>query len=224
MPRWTILIATLSRRRAEFSRLLTGLLPQVDAVGGQVTVEALWNHGERPIAVLRQALLEHATAEYVSFVDDDDVVAPDYVARILPLLDGVDYVGFLVDVPFAGRVACHSLRFDSWSDDPQGIYRDISHLNPVRRELAIQGKFTADAAALSWAEDQVWAAQMRPVLHSEHFVDNVMYHYLAEGRSRPEISSVGELRAVKRSVRRPPVSDPWFGWHPGSSREPIGRT
>jgi len=149
------------------------LLPQADEAGGMVTVEALWNNGERPIGRLRQDLLEHATSQYVCFVDDDDDVPADYVKTILPLLDGVDYVGFKVEVA-GGSVVEHSLRHSGWDGKPG--YRDLSHLNPLRRQLALQSFFDG-----SYGEDRSWASQLRGLVLTEHFLDRVMYFYLPAG-------------------------------------------
>ncbi len=181
-PVWTILIATHASRRFKLARLLDGLLPQVEDVnadpGGAsaVTVEALWNNGERPLGRVRQDLLEHATATYVCFCDDDDEVAPYYVDRALPLLDGeVDYIGWQIQCFFNGnkmKPAFHSLRYGSWSDDADGYYRDISHLNPVRRDLTTGTTFCA-----GWPEDVSWVEQMRGRLKTERYIEDEMYLY-----------------------------------------------
>ena len=65
----------------------------------------------------RQQMVEESTAEYVSFVDDDDLVAKDYVEKIYPLLDGVDYIGFQVETTIDGKPtlpAYHSLKYPQW--------------------------------------------------------------------------------------------------------------
>jgi hypothetical protein len=96
-PNWTILIATLGQRQERFQRLLQHLLPQIEQAEGRVNVLAYWNNGERPLAEVRQALVEEADGTHISFVDDDDLVASTYVSCILKKLTdtpGIDYVGF----------------------------------------------------------------------------------------------------------------------------------
>ncbi len=140
----------------------------------------------------RQRMIDDAQGEYVNFVDDDDLIPANYVARILPLLDGVDYIGFQVQtyidvVKLAPTY--HSLRYDRWWQDNKGAYRDISHLNPIRRELAIQVRHEG-----GYTHDQSWAGGMRSkgIVKSEHYVDEVMYFYYFR-------SNKGEdLRAVNR--------------------------
>lgn len=176
MPLWSILILTQPSRRELLVRLLEGLLPQVAShpvvnlvISGFDTACGL---GEN-----RQSMIDHAVGQYVNFIDDDDVVAPDYVATILPLLDGVDYVGFRLQQFTDGvkvKPTTHSLRYSNWSEDRDGYYRDISHMNPMRRELARQARMSGGVG-----EDHRWSNALRSlnILKSEHFIDRVMYFY-----------------------------------------------
>jgi len=98
-PTWTILVATLGQRQDLLRRMLDGLLPQVAAAGGQVKVLAYWDNGQATIAAKRQALLDAADSDYVSFVDDDDTVSDDYVSSVLTALrQRRDYIGFKLTV------------------------------------------------------------------------------------------------------------------------------
>ena len=89
--KWSILILTLPQRAAMLGRLLEVLRPQIcDGV------ELLIGESDPslPVGENREALRQRARGEYISFIDDDDLVLPHFVERILPALDGVDYVGF----------------------------------------------------------------------------------------------------------------------------------
>lgn len=217
-PAWTILIATLGRRAGKLAGLLEDLMAQVDAAGGAVTVEALWNNGERPVGVLRRELLEGARSRYVSFVDDDDTVASNYVARILPLLDGTDYVGFSVRVmsgTYQGVVAVHSIGFPGWTEDilHDRLYRHVSHLNPIRRELALLGSF-GDGA---YAEDREWAFTVRDHVRTEHLVDQVMYFYYPAGELGSPAGDPAPPAVPHGTWQRPEIASPNFSWHPAST-------
>lgn len=211
-PDWTILVATLGQRQERFQRLLTYLLPQVENAAGRVNVLAYWNNGERPLADIRQALVEEANGTFVSFVDDDDLVSPTYVTRILPLLNhDIDYVGFRLQCYVDGsplKPTYHSLRYDQWYDDERGFYRDVSHLNPVRRELALK----ADFRRTEPPEDVAWADQLRGILKTERFVDDVMYSYYSSSYDttwRP--GSVQQPRVGQ--FFRLAVDSPYFSYH-----------
>lgn len=215
-PDWTILVATLGQRQERFKRLLNHLLPQVEECPGQVNVLAYWNNGEQPLAEVRQALVDEADGTFVSFVDDDDLVAATYVRRILPLLNkGIDYVGFRLQCYIDGaplKPTYHSLRYPQWYDDAKGYYRDVSHLNPVRRELAL----LADFRRTEPPEDVAWADQLRGHLKSELYVDDVMYQYYSSSTDttwRP-----GSVQAPRvGQYFRPAVDHPQFRYHPESA-------
>lgn len=125
-------------------------------------------------------LTEEAAGEYVSNVDDDDRIPTYYVADILDAL-GNDYVGFEVEVTDiagaigeAGRkyLAVHSLKHDRWHQKGPVFYRHVSHLNPVKRELALLGEWSGNHS-----EDHRWADSVRPYVHTETFIPKVMYFY-----------------------------------------------
>jgi hypothetical protein len=208
---WNILVATLGQRGERFRRLLDGLLPQLEPHAGQVTVTALWNNGERTIGEYRQALLESATSTYVSFVDDDDEVPSYFVDKIVPLLDGtVDYVGWRMQCWIDGRKlrpTYHSIRYSRWYDDRRGYYRHVSHLNPIRTELARLGDFRRD-----WPEDISWVNQVRPFVKTEHYVGDVMYHY--HSSTTDTVQRPGLIRPG--TYVRPNVASSYFSYHPES--------
>ena len=211
-PRWTILVATLGQRRERFGRLLDRLLPQLDAHDGAVTICALQNNGERLLGYVRQDLVEHATSTYVSFVDDDDDVPDYFVAEVVACLDDqVDYVGWQMQCYVDGaplKPTYHSLRYSHWFDDRKGFYRDISHLNPIRRELALRGDFRRGEPP----EDVSWADQLRGVVRTECYVNRLMYYYRSS-------STDSTWRQDSQFIlqRRLDVQHPWFSYHPASS-------
>jgi hypothetical protein len=209
--KWSILIATLARREDKLNLLLSDLGPQID---GQVEIVAYRNHGEHPLGHIRQSLVEAAEGEYISFVDDDDRVPEYYVSEMLPLLDGVDYIGFrmqayLNDVPY--KPTFHSLRYQGWSEDADGFYRDTSHLNPVRTALARQ----CDFRRTDPPEDVAWADQMRALAITEHYIDRVMYHYYSS--SYDSAWRPGHEQPSGLPTDLPAVHVPNFRWHPASS-------
>lgn len=211
-PRWNILIPTLGQRSDRFLTLLSKLLPQTETTNGDVHVTALWNNGERPLGAVRQSLVDGANGEYISFIDDDDQIPPFYVSKVFPLLDGIDYVGWRMQCIVDGTPLSptfHSLRYASWSEDTRGYYRDISHLNPIRTELARQADFRLGLPP----EDVCWADQLRGKVHTEHFIDDIMYVYCAS--SVDSTWSGYHIRAGH--YNRPDIIHPNFSFHPESS-------
>ncbi|MEU8264472.1 hypothetical protein AB0C02_28100 [Micromonospora sp. NPDC048999] len=210
---WSILIPTISQRADLFRRLLDVLLPQLDEHGGRVRVLAWWNNGHPSLPEIRQALVRDAGTDYVSFVDDDDLVVGDFVGAIVAALASrPDHVGYQVAYHVDGElkeICDHSLRHRRWyRDRVNGLCRDVTHLDPIRRDLALRADFRQ--ARRGHAEDRVWVAQVRRFLRTEEYIPRVLYHYLwsetGSAWQRPD-----RLQAVGA---RPVVDHPYFAWHP----------
>lgn len=210
---WAILVPTLGERRPLFERLMAGLLPQLDPYGGRVQVIGWHNDGSPSLPKIRQRMVETAGAEYVSFVDDDDVVSPDYVRRIVAALDErPDYVGFQVQCYSDGAptaVAYHSLEYPRWRNRPGRFERDISHINPIRTRHALRADFSRTRSGR--AEDREWADQIRRarVLRTQVVIPHILYHYLYT----PTGSRWREPRAITPGERSALLS-PHFTWSP----------
>ncbi len=84
---WSILIAGIPERFHTVQPLLHSLLEK-QAVARMPDVELLFfmDNRRRPVGAKRNDLLAMARGEYVSFVDDDDEVAPNYVERIYQMI------------------------------------------------------------------------------------------------------------------------------------------
>jgi len=182
-PKWSILVLTQPSRTVLLSRMMACLLPQVRKAPGAEIVIGFFNNS-LCLGDQRQRMVKAAEGEYVSIVDDDDLVAPDFIDRILPLLDGVDQVGFRLQQFTDGvpnKPTLISLRYNGWYDDAQAEYRDIMQLCPLRRELALMAKHEGPPG-----EDARWAFALSKlgVVRTEHFVDAVMYvYYLRTGKT-----------------------------------------
>jgi hypothetical protein len=175
--KWSILILTQPSRGAFLKRLQDRLMPQVKKRTSVQVLQRMFDPA-LDLGSNRQALLEEAEGDYVNFIDDDDLVPSDFVPTILPLLDGVDYIGFQLQCSIDGEklpLTIHSLDYDGWSQDDKGYYRDISHINPIRRELALRAKMEG-----GFGEDQRWADRMRAlgIVKTQHFIERIMYEYL----------------------------------------------
>jgi len=214
---WSILIPTIGQRADSFARLMDVLLPQLDPYAGRVRVLAWWNNGDPPLGDIRQALVETAGTDYVCFVDDDDLVPDYYVAEVVRALESrPDHVGFQVGYHVDGvlrEVVDHSLRHRRWYRDAGGLYRDLTHLDPLRTDLALRGDFRRRMRR-GRAEDRPWVKQVRPHVATEEYIDKVMYHYLWSEAG----SAWQNPDRIRQGFTRPDVDHPHFTWHPESSR------
>jgi hypothetical protein len=216
-PTWTILVPTIPVREPLFLRLMDRLLPQLDEHGGRVRVLAWRNAGRPRLAEIRDAMVAGAGSEYVSFVDDDDLVPDYYVSEIVRAIAGrPDHVGFQLEYTthhggkqVGHEIVDHSVRHGRWHRNVEGrLVRDLTHIDPIRRDIALRGRFAA--AKRGRAEDTVWVKQVRGHVHSEEYINKIMYHYIWSH----EGSSWGMGKRVAPGGARPDVVHPDFSWHP----------
>lgn len=213
-PTWTILVPTLGQREELFLRLMGVLLPQLDEHEGRVRVLAWRNNGTPPVSEIRDALLAAAGSDYVTFIDDDDLVPEYYVAEIVrAIAERPDHVGFKIEYSTDDEhreIVDHSLRWRKWGRSHDGqLYRDVTHIDPIRTDLAVRGRFRVRAGR---AEDRVWVKQVRKFLRTEVYIDRIMYHYLY----REGITAWRNPEAIEHVAGRPVVEHPHFAWHPRS--------
>lgn len=173
--KFQILILTQQSRSKMLDQLLSVLTPQCE--GREAVISVRNSDPSLSLGANREIMRREASGEYIAFVDDDDLVSADYVSKILPLLDGsVDIVGFRLQQYADGRAmkpTCNRLSYGKWFEDAAGYYRDISHVCPMRRELALRVPMEGD-----FGEDRRWADAMRPLVKTDHFIDEVIYFYL----------------------------------------------
>lgn len=170
-----LMILTMTTRTHFLARLLKCLEPQMTP---EVKITIRTCDPQYTLGENREMLRRSTVGEYIAFIDDDDLVAPDYVSSILPLLDGVDIIGFECKLSFDGipepKRDYHTITAGSWYNTDTAFYRDISHLQPIRREIALAASMEG-----GHGEDGRWADKMRAlgVVKTEHYIDKIMYFY-----------------------------------------------
>ena len=222
-PSWTILIPTLGQRRELLKRLLDHLLPQLEPYQHRFKVTALFNEGQWPMGVVRQKLLDGLDTDYMSFIDDDDMVADWYVAEVATALSSEpEMVGWIAQCYSDGRPsyrAHHSLEYRDWSTPKRAkgknaklLYRDFSHTNVIRTDIAKLGRF--DVTRPGEAEDLTWVQQLRGKLTRQVFVNKTMYHYYWSRTGSTWAQKYGNISTGHQPLQ---VQHPCFSWHPEST-------
>lgn len=174
----SILIPSLNERQGTLMKLREELDRQI----GKKSVQVLHISDDRQMSIgqKRNMLLMQSTGEYVSFVDDDDMVSADYIEKILAALsknpDCSSLTGVVVFSDGYSRPFVHSLRYDRWIDDHEGkvYYRPPNHLNAVKRDIAKLVGFPS----INSGEDRAFSMGIRPYLKTEGWIDGVIYNYM----------------------------------------------
>lgn len=170
----SILIPSTNDRAAMTGALVSSLQAQGDA-----QILTAFDRGETPTGTKRNHLLATATGDYIVFVDSDDKVSPLYVQSILAAIQhGPDCVGFKGYIYQKGRrsewIISNALPYVDAQIAGKTVYlRHTNHIAPVRRELAIQAGFPD----IYHGEDYEYSLRLKPLLKSEVFISDHLYHY-----------------------------------------------
>lgn len=176
----SILIPTLESRSDQRDDLLDVLADQIE---GNNDIEILIEHGDiESVGTKRQRLLDRAIGDYIAFIDDDDMVPDDYVAKILKAIETEpDCCSLTGEIHWASSGQTerfeHSIKHDKW-EKKDGVYlRYPNHLNAVRRDLALKVGFKD----MGHGEDRDYSDRLKPLLKNEAPIDGVIYHYNCRG-------------------------------------------
>lgn len=190
---WSILIAAIPERYHSAQPLLYSLL-EAQGVARNPDVEVLYlmDNRRRSVGAKRNALLSIALGEYVSFIDDDDAVAPDYIARVMDALrrnKGVDVVCFNQRATLMPSGVIHECTYSlvnktrelkptekpnvfAWSGPP-------AHTMIWRRDIVGDARFPET----QFGEDVAWCDVVSARAKSEHQIGGAplyLYRFDAE--------------------------------------------
>lgn len=169
----SILIPTIPRHSKPFAELLEVLSPQLtDEVEVILDCDMVSNIGMK-----RNNLLAQAIGEYIVFIDSDDKISDDYIAKILGAMgSSPDCIGIsgIITINRQTHQKWHiSKEYGSWYESESVYYRTPNHISPVRRELALQAGFPE----IENGEDRVYSERLLPLLTSEVVIEGEIYHY-----------------------------------------------
>lgn len=176
----SILTATLESRRKVFQNLARVLKAQSNDT---IEMLAICDNGQKSIGTKRNELLKAATGDYVVFVDDDDMISPFYVFGILNAVkdkepDCVGIEGIVTLKNIGPKKFVHSIRIADWHEKDEVYYRSPNHLNPIKREIALQCKFPDT----NFGEDHDYSNQLKDKLKTEVFIKGPIYYYYPSPR------------------------------------------
>lgn len=202
---WSILICGIPERYATVQPLLYSLLER-QAVARIPDIELLYlmDSRRRPVGAKRNALVDAARGMYISFIDDDDEVAEDYVKRIYGALRAArkndiypDVITFrqLAHLPQQQMIHDCSYSLEHFRNRPPEARRQLARLvddtgKPVMDRLAWTGPpahtmlWKADLAngvrfpERTFGEDTAWVDAMCAKAQSEYDLGgDPLYHY-----------------------------------------------
>lgn len=172
----SILVPTMPKREW----MLAGIVRELERQAvrhDDVEVLVLRDNLRMNLGSKRNKLISIAAGKYVSFVDDDDRVSPDYVDEIVHAVKtspDVDVVCFLAEVsghsptPFVTRF--HPTNTNQETPNK----RLPNHLCAWRKELAASVKYRTDVL---YGEDVEWPIMTAPLIKTHVSIEKVLYYY-----------------------------------------------
>lgn len=180
MTNWAILIATTEDRRPLFEELKRELERQILQADLENAVKIFYDEDnkQKSIGKKRNDLLQESEGfEYINYFDSDDYPSERYILDIYESLRfKPDCVGFKILMTTNGRneeTCIHSLKNPRW-EKKDGVYlRNVTHFNPVKRELAVQVGFKDER----FGEDKIYSDEISQLCKKEIFIDKYIFHY-----------------------------------------------
>lgn len=174
----SLLICSLHSRKGKLNRLLEGLQSQLNKFSGLVEAIVAVDEKENKIGKKRNYLISLAKGEYITFIDDDDLVDDNYCSLLLTsieknpdviVFDAVRYANGKLD-----RTVKYGIEYGKDHHDKNFYYRIPNHLMCVKRELALQVPFKE----INFGEDSDYAKRLLPLLKTQERINETLYTYL----------------------------------------------
>lgn len=150
-------------------------LPELDQQ--RVEIMVLTDNKQMMLGHKRNTMIDIAQGKYVSFVDDDDRIAPDYIAELLKATEtDADSIVFTAMVSLNGEPAkpCYYSKVHKRDyNKPSAYYRIPNHICCVKRAVSLKSSFPN----ILYGEDAGYGKVLLPFLKTEHVIDKVLYYY-----------------------------------------------
>lgn len=172
---FTIAVLSLPERLSLLGECLSSMESQCT---NEVELLVLVDNKQSSVGAKRNALVDLAKGRYVAFVDDDDVVAPSYVSKILDATKhhpdvisfDVQLVGHL-HVP-SGKISTHRLTYEN-ADLGDYFTRKPNHVAAWSKAIAASTPYEN----VNIGEDTEWSLRACKKAKKEIHIDEVLYTY-----------------------------------------------
>lgn len=144
----SILIPTMTARKPLFDQVLAEIRKQAYECQ-EIRTEILWesDNGELTLGQKRNVLMDRCAGRYHCFIDDDDILAPDYLKTFVPMItSGRDYdcaafVGAHYQRGVFTKLFHHSMDYPAWAETPDRYIRTVSPMNLIKTDIVRQVRY-----------------------------------------------------------------------------------
>jgi len=174
-PVLSILTPAVPSRIFALNHLCKVLADQIRT--GPVEHLILVDNKRRTVGEKRDALLRSARGFYVAFVDDDDMVAPNYVQELLKATrEQPDVITFCQQAHVNGASGTVEFKLGNPNEEFKAnavVKRNAWHVCAWMRTLAIQSHFPA----INYGEDWAFAEPLCKLAKKEVHINEVLHYY-----------------------------------------------
>jgi hypothetical protein len=189
----SILIPTMTHRKRLFEKVLAEIKMQARSIP-EIKTEILWesDNGELTLGQKRNILVDRCVGKYHCFIDDDDVLAPDYLKTFVPMIaSGIDYdcasfVGAHYKRGVFNKLFHHSMKYTEWDETPERFIRTVSPMNLIKTSIVRQVRYKD----IRNIEDHEFSKRLMAsgLLKTEYEINpnHPIYHYIDEVKADRE--------------------------------------
>lgn|GEM_PF-1188201 len=182
----SVLVCTLPNRVVGCLPRLLAEIHRQTADRKDVEVLVLYDNWKRTVGRKRDDLIQMATGRFLTFIDDDDTIAPDYFEEILGAIDTYETSNepldcIVFDTHF--RKLDHGAVVDEYNcqygieldyvKDERGWFGKPAHTMVWRSAIAKRHRFSD----LPWGEDVDWVKRACLDIRDQHRIPKALYHY-----------------------------------------------
>lgn len=194
----TIVVPSMSSRMESLYDVLGELFKQAE--GKPVEVVCLLDNKKSNLSEKRNQAIDKAKGRYVSFVDDDDKVEPDYVDRILESIAANPKADCIVfDVLVHGytpepKLCSYGIEYQH-GENEKAYLRKPNHVMAYRTEISRKHKYRIDLSAIS--EDTEWAERASKDIQNQVRIGKTLYHYFYNPKTTSQLNPTPGTRTMK---------------------------
>jgi GT2 family glycosyltransferase len=143
----------------------------------RVEIIILTDNKQMMLGHKRNTMIDIAQGKYITFVDDDDRIADDYIAELLKATEtDADSIVFTAMVSLNGeppKPCYYSKAHKRDYNKSSAYYRIPNHICCIKRSVSLKSSFPN----ILYGEDAGYGKVLLPFLKTEHKIDKVLYYY-----------------------------------------------
>ena len=172
----SICVLSIFSRADHLQNLLRLLYSQPKELLNQCEILLNIDDRTRTIGEKRNELLQSVKGDYVTFIDDDDDITPEYLQEVfIGINQGVDAIG--ITGIYAPITALHKpfkcSKDYKWEERPDAYYRSIQHICPIRTEIAKSVQYPE----INFGEDKGYSDRINSLVKSDYVSIIPIYIY-----------------------------------------------